>query len=78
MSAWWALPMLLAGGLFAGGVLSIAWERIPAWRAADLPDFRIAFEHTLLLVGATRRIGRRAWVSSSTRRNRDDKRAGSY
>jgi Domain of unknown function (DUF1772) len=47
MSAWWALPMLLAGGLFAGGVLSIAWERIPAWREADLPDFRIAFAHTL-------------------------------
>jgi uncharacterized membrane protein len=39
--------MLLAGGLFAGGVLSIAWERIPAWREADLPDFRIAFAHTL-------------------------------
>jgi Anthrone oxygenase len=50
MSQWWALLMLIAGGLFTGGVLSVAWERIPAWRAADLPDFRIAFAHTLLRV----------------------------
>jgi hypothetical protein len=78
MSAWWALPMLLAGGPFAGGVLSIAWERIPAWCAADLPDFRIAFAQTFRRVGATRTIGSRAWVSSNTRRNRDDTRAGSY
>jgi hypothetical protein len=60
MSAWWGLPMLLAGAPFAGGVLSIAWERIPACRAADLPDFRIAFSHTLRRVGATRTIGTRA------------------
>jgi uncharacterized membrane protein len=43
----WAISMLLAGGLFAGGVVSIAWERIPAWRDAELPEFRIAFAHTL-------------------------------
>jgi hypothetical protein len=78
MSAWWALPMLLAGGLFAGGVLSIAWERIPAWRAADLPDFRIAFEHTLLLVGATRRSEGEPGNLRARGGTRDDKRAGSY
>lgn len=47
MSQWWAIPMLLSGGLFAGGVVSIAWERVPAWRDADLADFRTAFAHTL-------------------------------
>jgi hypothetical protein len=38
----WAISMLISGGLFAGGVLSIAWERLPAWRRAELPNFRIA------------------------------------
>ncbi len=39
--------MLLSGGLFAGGVASIAWERIPVWRRTDLSEFRPAFAHTL-------------------------------
>jgi Domain of unknown function (DUF1772) len=43
----WAITMLISGALFAGGVVSIAWERLPAWRAAELPDFRVAFAHTL-------------------------------
>jgi Domain of unknown function (DUF1772) len=43
----WATSMLISGALFAGGVVSIAWERLPAWRAAELPDFRLAFAHTL-------------------------------
>jgi Domain of unknown function (DUF1772) len=43
----WAISMLISGGLFAGGVVSIAWERLPAWRATELSDFRIAFAHTL-------------------------------
>jgi hypothetical protein len=47
MSQWWAVPMLISGGLFVGGVISIAWERVPAWRATDLSDFRIGFVHTL-------------------------------
>jgi hypothetical protein len=44
---WWAAPMLIAGGLFAGGVGFIAWERGPAWRASDLPAFRSTFARTL-------------------------------
>jgi hypothetical protein len=40
-------PVVIAGGLFAGGVVSIAWERIPAWRTPDLTDFQTAFAHTL-------------------------------
>jgi Domain of unknown function (DUF1772) len=47
MSQWWTVPMLISGGLFVGGVLWIAWKRVPAWRAADLVAFRTAFAHTL-------------------------------
>jgi hypothetical protein len=47
MSDWLAAVMLVSGGLFVGGVVSIAWERVPAWRAADLMDFRIGLAHTL-------------------------------
>jgi hypothetical protein len=47
MSQWWAVPMVLSGGLFAGGVAWIAWERVPAWRASDLLDFPTGFTHTL-------------------------------
>jgi hypothetical protein len=47
MSQWWAVPMLLSGGLFAGGVAVIAWERVPAWRASDLVEFRTGLAHTL-------------------------------
>ena len=47
MSQWWAVPMLLSSGLFVGGLVAIAWERIPAWRASDLTDFRTGFAHTL-------------------------------
>ena len=47
MSELWAISMMLSGGLFAGGVVSIAWERIPAWQAMELPDFQSAFAHTL-------------------------------
>lgn len=47
MSEWLAIPMLLAGGLFAGGVAVIAWERVPAWLAADVSEFRTAFAYTV-------------------------------
>jgi Domain of unknown function (DUF1772) len=47
MSQWWAVPMLLSGGLFAGGVAVIAWERVPAWWASDLVDFPTGFAYTL-------------------------------
>jgi hypothetical protein len=47
MSQWWAVPMLLSGGLFVGGLVTIAWERAPAWRVTDLADFHTGFAHTL-------------------------------
>jgi hypothetical protein len=43
----WATAMMVSGGLFAGGVTSIAWERIPAWRRAPTPEFRSEFVQTL-------------------------------
>jgi Domain of unknown function (DUF1772) len=43
----WAITMMISGGLFAGGVVSIAWERSPAWRTMAPPDFRTGFVHTL-------------------------------
>jgi hypothetical protein len=47
MSGLWAIPMLIACGPFAGGVVWIAWECIPAWCAADLSDFQTAFAPAL-------------------------------
>jgi hypothetical protein len=43
----WSVAMLISAGLFAAGVVSIAWERAPAWRAADAATFRVEFAHTL-------------------------------
>jgi hypothetical protein len=47
MDELWATAMLISGGLFAGGVTSIAWERVPAWRSTQIQDFRIGFAQTL-------------------------------
>lgn len=47
MTDLWAVAMLVSGGLFAGGVTLIAWERPPAWREADIPEFRAMFAYTL-------------------------------
>jgi Domain of unknown function (DUF1772) len=43
----WAIVMTVSGGLFAGGVLSIAAERVPTWRRTRLLDFRAGFAQTL-------------------------------
>jgi len=47
MTRVWAITMLISGALFAGGAVWIAWERVPAWRAAELPEFLSTFAHTL-------------------------------
>lgn len=47
MSDLWAGVTIVSGGLFVGGVLYIAWERVPAWRAASPTEFRSAFTYTL-------------------------------
>lgn len=43
----WSILMLIGGALFVAGVVPIAWERAPAWRAADSATFRGEFAHTL-------------------------------
>jgi hypothetical protein len=47
MTEAWSIVMLLSAGLFAAGVVPIAYERAPAWRAADPGSFRADFAHTL-------------------------------
>jgi hypothetical protein len=47
MSDVWTVAMIVSGGLFVGGVVSIAWERLPAWRSVPVTEFRRAFAHTL-------------------------------
>jgi hypothetical protein len=43
----WSVVMVISAGLFAAGVVPIAYERAPAWRAADDASFRVEFAHTL-------------------------------
>lgn len=38
-----AFLMLVSGGLFAGGVTALAWDRIPAWRSMPLTEFGTDF-----------------------------------
>jgi hypothetical protein len=47
MNEWSSIVMLLSAALFLGGVVPIAWERAPAWRAASHAQFRVDFAHTL-------------------------------
>jgi hypothetical protein len=43
----WATLMLMSSGLFSGGVIVIAWERVPSWRTLPLPRFRTEFAATI-------------------------------
>jgi hypothetical protein len=47
MTETWSVVMLISAGLFVSGVVPIAWERAPAWRAADSATFRVEFARTL-------------------------------
>src|SRR5262249_27705901 len=42
-----ATMMILAGGLFAGGVTTFAWSHIPVWREMPLPRFVTDFAHKI-------------------------------
>src|SRR5918993_2883114 len=37
----WTILMLSAGGLFTGGLLWYAWERVWIWRRLDLGEFAV-------------------------------------
>lgn len=41
------LLMLVCGGLFAGSVLTLAWNRMPVWKHMPFPQFLADFEHTI-------------------------------
>ena len=43
----WSIVMLIGGALFVAGVVPIAWEPAPAWRAEGDARFRVDFAHTL-------------------------------
>ena len=43
----WAILMLIAGGLFAGGTATFAWSRVPIWRRMPVEEFIGDFEETL-------------------------------
>ena len=43
----WAVLMLVAGGLFAGGAATFAWSRVPIWRRMPLREFASDFEQTI-------------------------------
>jgi hypothetical protein len=47
MTEVWSIAMLISAGLWTAGVVPIAWERAPAWRAADVASFRVEFAHTI-------------------------------
>ena len=46
MSAW-SVPMIVAGGLFAGGAATFAWSRIPIWRRMHARQFVDDFATTI-------------------------------
>ena len=43
----WGTAAIIAGGLFAGGVLSFTWARLPLWREMDVSRFLWDFERTI-------------------------------
>jgi hypothetical protein len=43
----WTIVMLGAGGLFTGGLVWYAWERVWIWRRLDLRDFAVDFRRSV-------------------------------
>lgn len=42
-----AFIMIISSGLFTGGVLTIAWDRLPAWKGMSLEAFKADFGRTI-------------------------------
>jgi Domain of unknown function (DUF1772) len=71
------IVMLAAGGLFTGGVVWYAWERIWIWRRLALPAYAVDFRRSLrkadpalpiLLVICATAAGAFAWQTDSAAR----------
>ena len=45
----WALIMIVAAGLFAGGALVFAWSRVPIWRRMPVDQYVRDFAETINL-----------------------------
>ena len=43
----WAVLMVVATGMFAGGAATFAWSRVPIWRRMTVPQFVGDFSQTL-------------------------------
>ena len=43
----WTIVMLGAGGLFTGGAVWYAWERVWIWRRLTLPEYAVDFRRSL-------------------------------
>jgi anthrone oxygenase-like protein len=43
----WTIVMLGAGGLFTGGTVWYAWERVWIWRRLSLPEYAVDFRRSL-------------------------------
>lgn len=71
------IAMLGAGGLFTGGVVWYAWERVWIWRRLTLPAFAVDFRRSvrkadpalpILLVICASGAGAFAWLAGDTGR----------
>lgn len=71
------IVMLGAGGLFTGGVVWYAWERVWIWRRLTLPAFAVDFRRSvrkadpalpILLVICAAGAGAFAWLTGGTGR----------
>ena len=43
----WAVLMVVATGMFAGGAATFAWSRVPIWQRMPVPQFVSDFSQTL-------------------------------
>lgn len=73
----WTIVMLVAGGLFTGGLVWYAWERVWIWRRLALPEFAVDFRRSvrkadpampILLVVAAVAAGAFAWLTQGVAR----------
>jgi hypothetical protein len=72
-----AIVMLGVGGIFAGGIVWYAWERVWIWRRLTLPEYATDFRRSLRKADPAMPIHRRAdqqRVPPTPRRRRSTRR----